>query len=210
MTQHTPTPVTVTPRRLLRPAIFAAYVSTVLAANWLITWFGVVDLAAGPWVLAAPAGVYAVGIALVLRDVLHELAGARWVLAGIAAGVALSALVAPPQLVVASAVAFGLSELADLGVYTPLRRRGWTVAAVASSVVGLVADSVLFLWLAFGSLAFLPGQLTGKAVAVAAAVAVAGPLRAWWANPGHPVTQPGVRSVTGYRMWSGPSGRIRR
>ena len=34
---------------------------------------------------------------------------------------------------------------------------------VASGVVGLVVDSVVFLWLAFGSLEFLLGQIVGKA-----------------------------------------------
>jgi hypothetical protein len=29
-------------------------------------------------------------------------------------------------------------------------------------VVGLIADSILFLWLAFGSLDFLAGQIVGK------------------------------------------------
>ena len=36
------------------------------------------------------------------------------------------------------------------------------VAVLASSVVGLIADSLLFLWLAFGSLEFLEGQILGK------------------------------------------------
>src|SRR5262249_47891974 len=70
---------------------------------------------------------------------------------------------APPAFVVASAAAFLLSEFADLAVYTPLVRRGLVLAVVASSVVGLVVDSVVFLWLAFGSLDFLPGQIVGKA-----------------------------------------------
>ena len=34
---------------------------------------------------------------------------------------------------------------------------------VASSIVGLVVDSIIFLWLAFGSLDFLAGQVVGKA-----------------------------------------------
>jgi uncharacterized PurR-regulated membrane protein YhhQ (DUF165 family) len=34
---------------------------------------------------------------------------------------------------------------------------------VASSLVGLVLDSMIFLWLAFGSLDFLLGQIVGKA-----------------------------------------------
>jgi uncharacterized PurR-regulated membrane protein YhhQ (DUF165 family) len=71
--------------------------------------------------------------------------------------------VAPPALVVASAVAFLLSEFADLAVFTPLQRRGLVMAVAASSVVGLVVDSVVFLWLAFGSLDFLLGQVVGKA-----------------------------------------------
>ena len=37
------------------------------------------------------------------------------------------------------------------------------MAVLASSVVGLVVDSIAFLWLAFGSLDFLAGQVIGKA-----------------------------------------------
>ena len=64
---------------------------------------------------------------------------------------------------VASALAFLLSELADFAVYTPLARRRLVVAVVASSLVGLVVNSIVFLWLAFGSLEFLAGQVVGKA-----------------------------------------------
>ena len=66
---------------------------------------------------------------------------------------------------IASAVAFLLSEFADLAVYTPLAR-----AVVASSTAGLVVDSIVFLWLAFGSLEFLAGQIVGKAWMVLASV----------------------------------------
>ena len=41
------------------------------------------------------------------------------------------------------------------------RKRG-PLAVFASSIVGLVVDSVLFLYLAFGSLEFLTGQILGK------------------------------------------------
>lgn len=70
---------------------------------------------------------------------------------------------APLSLVVASTAAFFLSELADFAVYTPLAACGLVKAVLASSLVGLIADSVLFLWLAFGSLEFLAGQVIGKA-----------------------------------------------
>jgi len=83
-------------------------------------------------------------------------------LAAIVAGAALSGAIAPPQLVLASTTAFLLSELADFAVYTPLQSRGLVLAVLASSVVGLIADSILFLWLAFGSLDFLAGQIVGK------------------------------------------------
>ncbi len=43
-------------------------------------------------------------------------------------------------------------------------------AVVASSVVGLIVDSIVFLWLAFGSLEFLTGQVVGKAWMVLLAV----------------------------------------
>ena len=70
----------------------------------------------------------------------------------------------------ASAAAFLLSELADFAVYTPLQSRGLVLAVLASSLVGLVADSILFLWLAFGSLDFLAGQILGKLWMVLAAL----------------------------------------
>lgn len=147
-------------RSLLRLILAAAYLGTIVAANWAITQFGAVPAGFG---LLAPAGVYFAGLAFTLRDLLHEAAGTAWVVPAIAAGAALSFVVASPALALASAAAFGLSELADLLVYAPLRKRRWLVAVAASNVVGLVVDSVLFLTLAFGSLAFLPGQVVGKA-----------------------------------------------
>ena len=75
---------------------------------------------------------------------------------------ALSYFVAP-AFALASGVAFLVSELADLAVYTPLERRSWIGAVALSNTVGLVVDSMLFLALAFGSQEFLAGQVVGKA-----------------------------------------------
>ena len=142
---------------------------TIPAANWLIGHAGTVCAPNGPCLipvapgLMAPSGVTMIGVALVLRDLVQRRLGVAAALGAIAAGAALSALVAPPALVVASAAAFLVSELADLAVYTPLERRRLIVAVVASSLVGLVVDSIVFLWLAFGSLEFLLGQVVGKA-----------------------------------------------
>ena len=49
-------------------------------------------------------------------------------------------------------------------------RRGLVAAVVASSTVGLIVDSIVFLWLAFGSLEFLGGQVVGKAWMVLASI----------------------------------------
>jgi uncharacterized PurR-regulated membrane protein YhhQ (DUF165 family) len=141
---------------------------TIPAANWLIGHVGTMCIANGPCVvpvapgLMAPSGVMMVGVALVLRDLVQRRLGAIMSALAILCGTALSALLAPPSLVVASGVAFLLSEFADLAVYTPLARRRLVLAVVASSVVGLVVDSIVFLWLAFGSLDFLLGQVVGK------------------------------------------------
>lgn len=143
------------------------YVATIFLANWAIQTFGVVPVGLG---LMAPAGVYFAGLAFTLRDLMHEQLGRSWTVVAILVGAGLSSLVSP-QFALASGAAFLLSELADFAVYTPLRRRSWAVAVVASNVVGLTVDSALFLWLAFGGLEFLPGQIMGKLWMTAAAVA---------------------------------------
>ncbi|MEV8095168.1 VUT family protein [Kitasatospora sp. NPDC085879] len=156
-------------RRIGAVGALVAYVATIPAANMAVTHFGVVPVGLG---YLAPAGVYLVGIALVLRDLARETAG-RWPVAvAVLVGAALSYWLASPALATASAAAFALSEGLDFVVYEPLRKRGLLTAMVASNLVGMLADSLVFLTLAFGSLQFLPGQLLGKAWMTAGAVAV--------------------------------------
>ncbi len=104
-----------------------------------------------------------IGAALVLRDLVQRRLGVGFGVGAILVGAIISAAIAPRALVIASAAAFLLSEFADFAVYTPLARRRLVLAVFASSLVGLVVDSIVFLWLAFGSLAFLEGQIIGKA-----------------------------------------------
>jgi len=164
----TPTPEQ---QRVREGLIFLAlFALTIPAANWLIGHVGtscvvpegpcVVPVAPG---LMAPSGVTMVGIALVLRDLVQRRLGTVMSALAVLFGSGVSALLAPASLVLASATAFLLSEFADLAVYTPLARRRLVAAVVASSLVGLVVDSIVFLWLAFGSLDFLAGQVVGKA-----------------------------------------------
>lgn len=139
------------------------------AANWLILHVGTTCVPHGPCLvpvapnIMAPSGVVMVGLALVLRDLVQRRLGIKIAVLGILFGALLSAFFAPKELVAASTAAFLLSETADLLVYTPLQKRGLMLAVAASSAVGLVIDSIIFLTLAFGSLAFLEGQVIGKA-----------------------------------------------
>lgn len=145
-----------------------AYAATIVLANWAITMYGTVPIGFN---LLAPAGVFFAGLAFTLRDLTQDSLGRRWTFAAVVVGAMLSGFLSGP-LAVASGLAFLVSETADLLVYTPLRERGWLWAIAASNTVGLVIDSMLFLWLAFGSLEFLAGQVVGKVEATLIAVVV--------------------------------------
>ena len=170
-------------RRIEGLAVLVGFTACIPAANWLVSNVGTVCVPDGPCLipvapgLAAPSGVLVVGLALVLRDLVQRRLRRYWALAAIGFGALLSAVFAPPALIYASTAAFLLSELADLGVYTPLQRRGLVMAVVASSMVGLIVDSAVFLFLAFGSLEFLLPQIIGKAWMVLLSVPVMSLLR---------------------------------
>lgn len=150
-----------------RIALLAAlYVALVVVANWLAatyTWpvgFG----------YEAPAGVFAVGLILALRDWVHELRGLALSLglAYVAGVLSLAIAVAAGwstlgRIAVASIVAFTVSETVDAFVYEPARKRWPAAGLVVSNVVALTIDSLIFLQLAFGGLAYFKGQWIGKA-----------------------------------------------
>src|SRR3954462_5408005 len=107
----------------------ACFLASIPLANWMIQHVGTVCVPQGPCLvpvapgLLAPSGVLTVGAALVLRDVVQRCLGLSWGLAAIAVGTALSSLVAPATLILASGTAFALSEFADFAIYTPLQSR---------------------------------------------------------------------------------------
>jgi len=164
----------------------AGYIATIPAANWMIGNVGTFCIPDGPCMIpvgfgmTAPSGVLMVGAALVLRDQVQEYLGTRWSLGGILFGAILSYLLADPFIALASILAFGVSELVDFGAYTYVRKRGRALAVAVSGLVGAVMDSMVFLYIAFGSLAYVEGQIFGKlliSLLAAAAIKYASKLR---------------------------------
>lgn len=158
------------------------YAATIPAANWMISNVGSVCVPDGPCLIPvgfgvmAPSGVLMIGLALLLRDAVHEWLGPRYAIYAIGIGAVLSYLLADPYIAVASLAAFAISELSDFAVYSKIRDRSRTLGILASGIVGSVIDSVLFLWIAFGSLAHIDGQIIGK---VGVTCIAAGALFVW-------------------------------
>jgi uncharacterized PurR-regulated membrane protein YhhQ (DUF165 family) len=155
-------------RRILIALAATAYIGSIILANWLIKRYGFVPVGFG---LVAPAGVYAAGVSFTARDWLHELTGHWFVVGAILIGASISWFISP-AFAVASGVAFLVSESADLAVYAPLRERRRYTALIASNTIGAVIDSLLFLWLAFGSVEFWKGQVVGKCWTIVPAIAL--------------------------------------
>src|SRR6266404_8830374 len=98
-------------RRWIEGIVFLlAFGLTIPAANWMIGNVGTFCAPNGPCLipvaphLMAPSGVLMIGIALVLRDLVQRRLGVGVAAGAVAAGAAISALLAPPSLVLASAV----------------------------------------------------------------------------------------------------------
>lgn len=144
-----------------------SYVACVVAANVLTEHLGLVPIGFG---LLVTAGTFAAGGCLLVRNLGQDALGRGRILALMSAGIGLSWWLASPALAVASAVAFALSEVADMGVYTRLRRSGRAVALPCAAIVGAVIDSLVFLRLAGFPVTF---ETVGGQVAVKVAITVA-------------------------------------
>lgn len=139
------------------------FIASIPLANWAFNRWGVVPIAFG---YSAPAAAVVVGFTFLARDYVHRLWGVAACVAAILAGTGLSYVLAngPHKIALASGAAFLFSEMADLLVLQRLRAKGWSRAVTASNLVGALVDSLIFLWIAFGSLTFLPGQLLAKLI----------------------------------------------
>lgn len=161
----------------------ALYVGAIVLANYLIV-HGMPGATATPFHtytlptlfgLVCPAGTYMAAFSFPLRD-LTQRAGGRWFgIAAIVLAAVVSWWVSSPVIAIASGGTFLISETIDFLVYTPLQRRYFTPAVVASGIVSAIVDSLVFLqWSGIG---YGHGELSGLIVAKLLVVTlVGGPL----------------------------------
>jgi uncharacterized PurR-regulated membrane protein YhhQ (DUF165 family) len=158
-----------------QPAVALGYVGVIVAANLAATSGATLNLE----LLVVPVGALCAGATLEVRDHVHEAFGPCGVALAIACGTGLSWLLASPAVAAASALAFLVSETIDALFYAGLMRwRSRELAMVGSNVAGLAVDSVVFVPLAFGTWAALPGQVVGKLLATALAAGLHAATRA--------------------------------
>lgn len=148
-----------------------AFIASIIAANTLTSTLGLVPIGFG---LMVTAGTFAAGFALVARDGVQVAAGKAWAIAAVIVGAVISAVTSNPAIALASGIAFLVSELVDLAVFTPLRNKNLPAAVLVSSVVSAPVDTVLFLAIAgFGvTWQAVLGQFIVKTVIALIAAAV--------------------------------------
>jgi len=137
----------------------ALYLVAVVATNFAFIHLGVWSFLG----VSAPWAAFLAGLPLAFRDAVQRRYGRYVAAIVILVACGITAFLSP-ALAFASAAAFLCGELLDLTVFTALERKGFLKAAIASNTVGAVVDSLVFLSIAFGSLAFLPGQVIAKVV----------------------------------------------
>jgi len=150
-------------------ALAVAYVGLVVVANWLASKY----LITVPFThYLAPAGVLCIGAVLVVRDWLQQLRGLRWTFGLIAFAGVLSYVVGVvagygslQRVALASLAAFAVSEgIFETAIFTPLRKRHFTLGVALSASVGNLVDSFVFLVLAFPAIwhSLYMGNVVGK------------------------------------------------
>lgn len=171
-----------TVNRSIAAVATAAYVGAIILANYLIvhgmpgataTPFHAYTLPVG-FGLVAPAGTYMAAVTFPLRDIVQRSGGRILGVVAIIAAALVSWWVSDPTIAVASGGTFLISESFDFAVYTPLQRRWFVPAVVASGVVAAVIDSLIFLiWAGIPYHGNLAGLIVGKLWIV---VLVGGPI----------------------------------
>jgi hypothetical protein len=124
----------------------ALYVGLMPVINWAFA--GIPTIPLPDWLGGGDWHPFTIitGLVLVVRDFAQREIR-HWIFAAMVAGLALSTLTSWVQIVVASGVAFMISETADWAVYT-FTKRPLSQRIMISSLVGAPIDQVLFLALA--------------------------------------------------------------
>ena len=145
----------------------ALYILSIVLVNWAFTVVPPIPIPGGAlW----PPVALMVGFVFVLRDFAQREIG-HGVLAAMLAGAFLSYAMAGPQVAIASAAAFLVSELADWAVYT-WTKRPLSERVLYSSAIAAPLDSIVFLaGIGFLSVAGVVAMTVSKML---------GALAVWW------------------------------
>lgn len=145
---------------LWRPILAMAFV--VVLSNWAVQ-FPIND-----WLTW---GAFTYPIVFLVTDLTNRALGPaaarRVAWAGFAVAVALSLLLAPWRIAVASGTAFIVAQWLDIGTFNRLRRMSWWQAPLIGSLIASVIDTLIFFFLAFAGtemnwLALATGDLAMK------------------------------------------------
>lgn len=145
---------------LWRPILAMAFV--VVLSNWAVQ-FPIND-----WLTW---GAFTYPVVFLVTDLTNRALGPaaarRVAWAGFAVAVALSLLLAPWRIAVASGTAFIVAQWLDIGTFNRLRRMSWWQAPLIGSLIASVIDTLIFFFLAFAGtemnwLALATGDLAMK------------------------------------------------
>lgn len=145
---------------LWRPILAMAFV--VVLSNWAVQ-FPIND-----WLTW---GAFTYPVVFLVTDLTNRALGPaaarRVAWAGFAVAVALSLLLAPWRIAVASGTAFIVAQWLDIGAFNRLRRMSWWQAPLIGSLIASVIDTAIFFFLAFAGtemnwLALATGDLAMK------------------------------------------------
>lgn len=149
--------------KLLAPSVFL-YVASVVLLNIGFSYVPMIPTAVG---MLSPMAVVAGGV-FVVRDFAQRKAG-HYVLVAMLIATVLSFLLANPFVALASAIAFGVSEVADYLLYT-FMRRPFHQRILISSLVSTPIDTVVFLFginsFTIGTFVLMVGSKLVAAVAI--------------------------------------------
>lgn len=116
------------------------YILLIPLVNWAFSWTPLYELPdGGMW---SPFSLV-VGLVLVFRDFAQREIG-HYIFIPLLIGVAISFAMAPPQIAMASGVAFLVSEAVDWAMYT-FTKKPLSTRVMLSSLAGAPVDSIIYL-----------------------------------------------------------------